>query len=399
MALKKTACLLALALLGACLQACKSETAKSDPGAGAAAQNQTPPSPGSGQSNETAVPAPSEFKEVFVGVIDGKYAIRMKLERKGAELTGDFSYDQAGAVNSGRAFLALRGQIDGDGNALVANYDTASYEDENMRKDNEFKGKLDGLNSNGDVRLRFSGSWLRTNEKPAPFSLQQFRIDLGGLKLDEKKEESANKKLHYEIKVAAPQLAGADSARVGKFNQAVAKLAAAQKREFKQRVNKYQLDAAGKWKSGSPPYSLSLDYKVIEASKDFISVLFSGRVYYGGAHGAPFAKSFTYDLNRDAPLSLADLFTPNSDYLKVISDYSTGELKKLETTDEMAISFGAGPKVENFQTWIVTPVGLQITFDANQVGPYAAGEHVVIVPYSLLKPIIKPDGLLARFAK
>jgi hypothetical protein len=42
---------------------------------------------------------------------------------------------------------------------------------------------------------------------------------------------------------------------------------------------------------------------------------------------------------------------------------------------------------------------LKITFDPYQVGPYVAGPHVVVVPYSVLKPIIKPDGLLARFAK
>jgi len=41
----------------------------------------------------------------------------------------------------------------------------------------------------------------------------------------------------------------------------------------------------------------------------------------------------------------------------------------------------------------------RITFDPYDVGSYADGEHVVVVPYSQLKPIIKPDGLLAEFAK
>jgi hypothetical protein len=42
---------------------------------------------------------------------------------------------------------------------------------------------------------------------------------------------------------------------------------------------------------------------------------------------------------------------------------------------------------------------LKITFDRYQVGAYAAGEHEVVVPYSVLKPIINPDGMLAQFAK
>ncbi|HEY8460392.1 MAG TPA: RsiV family protein, partial [Blastocatellia bacterium] len=83
--------------------------------------------------------------------------------------------------------------------------------------------------------------------------------------------------------------------------------------------------------------------------------------------------------------------------LNVISDYSIRELNKLKTTAQVEI--GAGPQIGNFHSWNITPFGLRITFDAYQVGPYAAGEHVVVIPYPLLKPIIRPDGLLTRFAK
>jgi hypothetical protein len=72
-------------------------------------------------------------------------------------------------------------------------------------------------------------------------------------------------------------------------------------------------------------------------------------------------------------------------------------LKKLDTVSYA--EEGAGPKIENYHSWNITPMGLKITFDPYQVGAYAVGEHVIVVPYSVLKPIIKPDGLLAQFAK
>src|SRR5215510_15251259 len=100
MALKKTACLLALALFGASLLACRKETANSDTNAQPAAQSQTSPQPDSQQPNETVVPAPAEFKEVFVGTIDDKHAVRMELARKDADLTGSYFYERAGAFNS-----------------------------------------------------------------------------------------------------------------------------------------------------------------------------------------------------------------------------------------------------------------------------------------------------------
>jgi Protein of unknown function (DUF3298)/Deacetylase PdaC len=397
MTLKKTWCLLALALFGASLQSCRSCASKSDPNAGAPAQSQPSPSADSQQANGVVVPAPAEFKEVFVGAIDDKHAVRMELERKDADLSGSYFYERAGAFNSATRTLALKGRIDEDGNVTLAE---STYAAGNPQKTGEFKGKLDGLSANGDASLRLSGSWTGgKGGKQLPFSLRQLRFDLGGLKLDERKEERENKKLRYEIDTAMPQLAAAGDARVEKFNQAVTNLVAPRTGEFMKVADETaREEAAAKQdaKSSLPPNSLSASYEVTAANKDFISVLFSFYEYLGGAHPNTITESFNYDLNRNAPVSLADLFTPNSNYLKVISDYAIKELKKLDTVS--GVENGAGPKIENFHSWNITPAGLKITFDPYQVGPYAAGAHEVVVPYSVLKPIIRQDGLLAQFS-
>jgi Protein of unknown function (DUF3298)/Deacetylase PdaC len=397
MTLKKTWCLLALALFGASLQSCRSCASKSDPNAGAPAQSQPSPSADSQQANGVVVPAPAEFKEVFVGAIDDKHAVRMELERKDADLSGSYFYERAGAFNSATRTLALKGRIDEDGNVTLAE---STYAAGNPQKTGEFKGKLDGLSANGDASLRLSGSWTGgKGGKQLPFSLRQLRFDLGGLKLDERKEERENKKLRYEIDTAMPQLAAAGDARVEKFNQAVTNLVAPRTGEFiKVADETAREEAAAKQdaKSSLPPNSLSVSYEVTAANKDFISVMFSFYEYLGGAHPNTITESFNYDLNRNAPVSLADLFTPNSNYLKVISDYAIKELKKLDTVS--GVENGAGPKIENFHSWNITPAGLKITFDPYQVGPYAAGPHKVVVPYSVLKPIIRQDGLLAQFS-
>src|SRR5262245_15907578 len=120
MTLKKTSCLLALALFGLSLQSCGRDASKSDPNAGATAQSQTSPGPDSQQANGVVVPAPAEFKEVFVGTIDDKHAIRMELERKDADLSGSYFYDRAGAFNSATRTLELKGRVDEDGNITLA---------------------------------------------------------------------------------------------------------------------------------------------------------------------------------------------------------------------------------------------------------------------------------------
>jgi Deacetylase PdaC/Protein of unknown function (DUF3298) len=388
--MKKILCLLTLALLVSFLQACKSALAKCDQNAGTPAQNQTSPQPDSQQANEVVVPAPSGFKKVFVGTIDDKHAVRMELQRKNAGLTGGYFYERVAASGEETETLGLKGRIDGDGNVTLTE---TSNETDNPRKTGEFKGRLEGLNANGDVRLRFSGLWTRGKDgKQMPFSLRELRFDFGGLKLVEKKEKSANKKLRYDIETAAPQLAGANSTQGENFNQAVAKLVVASVTEFKKFAAEARKDGFSE-----QDFYWDVGYEVTAANKDFISVLFHFSGYTGGAHPNTNTESFNYDLNRGAPVSLADLFTPNSNYLKVISDYAIGKLKKMESA--AWAEEGAGPEVKNFHSWNVTPVGLKITFDSYQVGPYVAGPHVVVVPYSVLKPILKSDGPLSEFAK
>jgi hypothetical protein len=388
--MKYIPCLLALALFAISLQACGSKSAQGDANVQPAALNQSSPQPDSQQSGGPAVSAPSEFKEVFTGTIDDRHAVRMSLERNGADLTGDYFYERAGAFNSVMRALDLKGRIDQDGNVTLTE---TTYKNDKEEKTGEFKGKLDGLSANGDVRLRFSGMWAGDNGKQMPFKLQQLRFDLGGLKIDRREEKKKDKTLGYEIETATPRLAGADSGRVDNFNQAVGKLVAEAKGVFEETAKADAHDSA----SAVQNYNLGVSYEIMDADKDFISLLFSFNSYLGGAHPNTNTKSFNYDLNRDSPVKLADLFTPGSNYLNVISGYSIGELKKIETTSQ--VESGAGPKIENFHSWNITPFGLQITFDAYQVGPYAVGPHEVVIPYSVLKPIIRPDGLLAQFAK
>ena len=103
-------------------------------------------------------------------------------------------------------------------------------------------------------------------------------------------------------------------------------------------------------------------------------------------------------------MRLADLFKPGAKYLKVISDFCIKDLQKQskahdDMLDNESIQDGAGPDIKNYRSWTITKKGLGINFDAYQVGPYVAGPQFVVVPYSALKDIIKPDGPIGSFVK
>jgi hypothetical protein len=144
-------------------------------------------------------------------------------------------------------------------------------------------------------------------------------------------------------------------------------------------------------------------YTLILAQDDLISVKFDvGSYYQGAAHPNSYSDVINYDLKNGKQLKLSDLFKPGAKYLHAIADYSIADLKKQATakglTDE-EIASGAAPQAKNYERWNIMKTGIGISFDAYQVGPYAAGPQFVTVPYSALKDMINPEGPIAQFAK
>jgi len=87
---------------------------------------------------------------------------------------------------------------------------------------------------------------------------------------------------------------------------------------------------------------------------------------------------------------------PLPHYLDDPFDRESGGLN-IELTAE--IDTGAGPRADNYRAWNITRKGLWITFDPYQVAAYAGGPQHILVPYSILKDIIKPDGPIGNFAR
>ncbi|MDT4895278.1 MAG: hypothetical protein QOH25_355 [Acidobacteriota bacterium] len=91
-------------------------------------------------------------------------------------------------------------------------------------------------------------------------------------------------------------------------------------------------------------------YQVEHATNDLVSISFIINTYFEGAvHGNYSDISFNYDLKTGALLKLADLFKPNSNYLKPISDYAIKSLKKESPdADSDWIQSGAGAEEKNY---------------------------------------------------
>jgi hypothetical protein len=166
-------------------------------------------------------------------------------------------------------------------------------------------------------------------------------------------------------------------------------------------------DEADETSTESLGSDITVSYNVALAKDDLISIEFTVSSYSAGAaHPNSYTEVVNFDLKNGRSIKLADLVLPGAKYVEALSTYSIQDLKKQAKSqgddavqDNDWIEKGAAPELSNYGSWAITKKGLRITFDPYQVAPYAAGPQQVVVPYSALKGIIKPDGPVGQFAK
>lgn len=331
----------------------------------------------------------------FKGSIGTSLDLQMKLVRTGDQLAGSYFYQKIGTR------IDLRGTVDKDGNLVLEEFDQSG------KQTGLFKGLWQVDASDGLVTL--AGNWSKPpnekgSDKRIAFSVHEEPIAFSGdVELVSKQIKESNKKLMYEVSAQYPQLTGGNNPNFEKFNQLARVTAVKSVASFKK-----DMTAEGGEEprpEGSMGSDLSIGYTVALAQDDLVSIKFDiGSYYQGAAHPNSISEVLNYDLKNGKQLKLSDLFKPGAKFLSAVSTYCIAELKKTMkasdgSVDDESIESGAKPTGENYKSWIITRKGLGITFDAYQVGPYAAGPQYVVVPYATLKDLINPDGPIAQFAK
>ena len=331
---------------------------------------------------------PATEVKYFRGSIGSALGLQMKLIREGEKLMGSYYYQRIGQK------IDLRGNVDPTNNLTLEEFDASG------KQTGVFKG-LWSVNEDGLIDI--AGNWTRPDgDKKTAFSLHQEPIEFSGpVEIAGKQIKETNKKLQYEIEGEYPQITGSTNPAAQKFNQQARGLVMDEVRSFKAAM----VDAADKEIESTSGSDLGFGYTVAVARDDLISIDFGiGGYYRGAAHPNSYSRVLNFDLKNNRPLSLADLFKPGARYLQILSDYCVKDLQKQskaknDILDDESIKSGAGPDLKNFRSWTITKRGLGINFDSYQVGPYVAGPQYVLVPYSALKEIVKPDGPIAMYVK
>ncbi len=379
--------LLVLVIAVMALGACRKQPAQSQQNANSnAAITQDAPLSGAATNGE---------KFYFRGTIAGNLKIEMTLVRDGERLTGSYFYPRVGKN------IELKGTIDKDGNVSI------SESDDSGKQTGVFKGKWKPATDSPDPTLNeIDGKWSRPDgSKETAFLVSQQPIEFtGAVRFAPKVIKEANKEKRYTVDAEYPQIEG--DARFDKFNREARSLITKDVAAFKTAETVSETDPGSETPAENADSSMDVGYEIRYATDDLISIEFTDDDYErGAAHANISTTVLNYDVKNGKKLALADLFTAKSNYLSAISSYCIKELQdrmkkdKDSMLDADMMKSGTSARADNYKAWAVTKKGLWITFDPYQVAAFAAGPQYVLVPYSALKDLIKPDGPIGSFAK
>jgi uncharacterized protein DUF3298/peptidoglycan-N-acetylmuramic acid deacetylase PdaC-like protein len=330
-------------------------------------------------------------KFVFRGRIAYELKIEMNLTRQGDQLSGTYFYPRVGKN------INLKGSVDKDGNVDLRESDDSGKET------GVFKGKWKAANGMGLAEIE--GKWSRPDgSKETEFWVGQQPIEFAAaVRVTPKVIREASKELRYSLDAEYPQIDG--DTRFDKFNRECRAMITKDVAAFKSAEGEAS-DEDGELPSETQTSTLDISYQVRFATDDLVSIEFhEGQYSRGAAHGSSFTAVLNYDVKNGKKLALADLFNPKSNYLNVISAYCIKDLNEQRKKQgegsmlqEDQIQEGASARADNYEAWTITRRGLWITFDPYQVAAYAGGPQHVLIPYSALKGVIKPDGAVGALA-
>lgn len=359
-------------------------------------------------SPSSALPAPPLGLYRLRGQIDGQYGIQMELEISGEAARGSYFYERSGAARLGEKALSLTGRLAPDGSLRLVEEAYRSSTG-TVDKSGEFVGTWTQVDQGRPLRiLRLKGTWTRLRDRRAvPFELEQHLVAAGPYLLGSASTEDRNESGGYVITTNLPRLqieggAPALVARAAAFDQLITRAIAPTLQDFRRMAAEDRPAIVADPTRGPtyPPYTLDIQHRVVGATDDYLSLLLTTSVFTGGAHPNTTSLSVNWSIPEGRALTLAQLFRPPGPSERpgpetLLPAYCRRALARLNPPpDPDWVARGTAWTPENYQRWTIAPHGLQLTFDAYQVGSYAEGAHEVVMPFALLRANLDPQGPL-----
>jgi hypothetical protein len=315
-------------------------------------------------------------QKIYRGSIGGSH-VEMRLTFEGNKVSGTYSYDRIGEE------IKLSGQITATGGMELTEFDARHKPSGKIG----CKRKLDDPNDAECYWSRVDGS----HQAFVTLEAQQGG-PMNGLRLVPK---TINDRATGVV-VSYPQLASDQALPAGAegFNKDISAW-------IKKAVKDFDPE------SSSGRASFDLNYNVLLAANDLISIEITEYADNGGAHPNTGYWAMTYDLNKNKEVAIEDIFKRDSDYQSALAKFVVADIQKRADAldEEEARSAGRTPSSQKEQVVsadqlsdianvAITAKGLMVYFDFPHV---IAVFDRTLVPYPVIKDYLQPNGPATRF--
>ncbi|WP_339272214.1 WG repeat-containing protein [Paenibacillus sp. FSL W8-0426] len=142
-------------------------------------------------------------------------------------------------------------------------------------------------------------------------------------------------------------------------------------------------------------YSYTGDFDITFYQYKLLQLQLTGYNYpFGAAHGMPTMVYAIINLDTGEMYELKDLFKPDSDYVKVLSDIVGEQIKNDPQYSYVFPDTYKGIRPD--QPFFVTADALHVYFAPYEIAPYAAGFPTFTIPFAQIREIIDTEGSFWR---
>ena len=146
-------------------------------------------------------------------------------------------------------------------------------------------------------------------------------------------------------------------------------------------------------------YGLEIEQMVLLNTPVILTIEAFNYSFTGGAHGNYGTSYYNFDVITGQLLTLKDILTEG--YESPLKTIAEPIFKKTYLEEDMTKYSAAGFYFENDQftmtdNFAITKEGLKFMYNPYEIAPYAFGQQEIIIPYTTLKALIKPNSLLLK---
>jgi len=134
-------------------------------------------------------------------------------------------------------------------------------------------------------------------------------------------------------------------------------------------------------------------YEIKTNERDVLSIALVGLGDFHGAHPITVIKSLSIDIKSGKVYELKDLFKPQSDYIKKISEIISEQIKERDIP-----IFGEFKEISPNQDYYISGMSIIVYYQQSDITPYAVGFPNFPIPTYKLQDSIVEDGLLERMS-